>query len=137
MTSGGLVETAFYSRTYDEAFEMTVEARDYVADGLGADRDSATFGERSYFDCEVLRLTTRLSQVMAWLLVQRAVHAGEIGINEARHEERRLGGREVCFDNDHEVIDGLPPRFRSLMERSLRLYQRIARLDEMVARGGD
>ena len=92
VTSGGLVETAFYSRTYDEAFEMTVEARDYVADGLGADRDSATFGERSYFDCELLRLTTRLSQVMAWLLVQRAVHAGEIGINEARHEERRLGG---------------------------------------------
>ena len=80
MTSGGLVETAFYNRTYDEALEMTVEARDYVADVLTTDRDSAAFGERCYFDCEALRLTTRLSQMMAWLMVQRAVHAGEIAI---------------------------------------------------------
>jgi len=48
-----------------------------------------------------------------------------------------LGGREVCLDNDIEVIQSLPPRFRSLMERSLKLYQRIARLDDMVAQGGD
>ena len=54
MTSGGLVETAFYNRTYDEALEMTVEARDYVADVLITDRDSAAFGERCYFDCEAL-----------------------------------------------------------------------------------
>ena len=72
MTSGGLVETAFYNRTYDEALEMTVEARGYVADVLIADR--------RYFDCEALRLTTRLSQMMAWLMVQRAVHAVEIAI---------------------------------------------------------
>ena len=80
MTSGGLVETAYYNRTYDEALEMTVEARDYVADILIADRDSAEFGERCYLDCEALRLTTRLSQIMAWLMVRRAVHAGEIAI---------------------------------------------------------
>ena len=73
MTSGGLVETAFYNRTYDEAL-------DYVADVLIADCDSAAFGERCYFDCEALRLTTRLSQMMAWLMVQRAVHAVEIAI---------------------------------------------------------
>jgi len=47
-----------------------------------------------------------------------------------------LGGREVCLDNDIEVIESLPPRFRSLMKRSLKLYQRIARLDDMVAQGG-
>jgi len=134
VTSSGLVETTFYNRTYDEAFAMTVEARDYVAEGLAADREGVAFGERSLFDCEALRLTTRLSQVMAWLLVQRAVHAGEIGFSELHDESRRLGGREVCFDNDIEVVESLPPRFRSLMERSLKLYQRIARLDEMVAR---
>ena len=56
--------------------------------------------------------------------------------HEARHEARWLGGREVCLDNDIEVIESLPPRFYSLMERSLKLYQRIARLDDMVAQGG-
>ncbi|MBT3170671.1 MAG: hypothetical protein HN333_04475, partial [Rhodospirillaceae bacterium] len=63
MTSSGLVGTTFYSRTYDEAFELTVEARDYVADELNVDRETASFGERGYFDCEALRMTTRLSQV--------------------------------------------------------------------------
>ena len=135
MTSSGLVGTTFYNRTYDEALDLTVEARDYVADELNLDRESAAFGERGNFDCEALRMTTRLSQVMAWLMVQRAVHAGEIGIEEAREDERRLGGREVCFDNDTEILDNFPPHFRNLMERSLKLYQRIARLDEMVARG--
>lgn len=136
MTSGGLVETAFYNRTYDEALDLTIEARDYVAESLNADRENAAFGERGYFDCEALRMTTRLALVMAWLMVQRAVHEGEIGMDEAREEERRLGGRDVCFDNDAEIVDLLPPRFRDLMERSLKLYQRIARLDEMVARNG-
>ena len=65
VASSGLVGTTFYNRTYDEAFELTVEARDYVADGLQIDRESAAFYERSYFDCEALRRTTRLSQVMA------------------------------------------------------------------------
>jgi regulator of CtrA degradation len=134
VNKGGLVETAFYDRTYDEAFAMTVEARDYVADGMAADRDSVAFGVRGVFDCEALRLTTRLSQVMAWLLVQRAVYAGEISIGELRDESHRLGGRDVCFDNDIELLESMPPRFRSLLERSLKLYQRIARLDEMVAR---
>ncbi len=134
MTSSGLVETTFYNRTYDEALAMTVEARDYVAEGLAADRETVAFGDRSLFDCEALRLTTRLSQVMAWLLVQRAVHAGEIGIGELQDDSHRLDGREVCFDNDVELVESLLPRFRSLMERSLKLYQRIAGLDEMVAR---
>jgi regulator of CtrA degradation len=67
-------------------------------------------------------------------MVQRAVHAGEIGMEEAREEDHRLGGQEVCFDNDNEIVDLLPRHFRSLMERSLKLYQRISRLDEMVAR---
>mgnify|MGYP001185797102 FL=1 len=136
VASSGLVGTTFYNRTYDEAFELTVEARDYVADGLQIDRELAAFYERSYFDSEALRLTTRLSQVMAWLMVQCAVHAGEIDIDEAREDARRLGGREVCFDNDSDILDNFPPRFRNLMERSFKLYQRIARLDEMVARGG-
>jgi regulator of CtrA degradation len=134
VTSGGLVGTTFCNRTYDEAFDLTVEARDYVAEGLDLDRDEAAFGERGHFDCEALRMTTLLAQVMAWLMVQRSVHAGEIGMEEAREEDRQLGGQEVCFDNDNEIVDLLPRHFRSLMERSLKLYQRISRLDEMVAR---
>jgi regulator of CtrA degradation len=136
VSGGGLVETTFFSRTYDEALALVVEARDYLANNLATDRSGASFGDRLIYDCETLRLTTRLTQVMAWLFIQRAVHEGEISADEAKQEECRLGGREICLDNDPDMLAALPAHFGTLMERSLKLYQRIARLDEMVQRHG-
>ena len=135
-SGGGLVETTFFSRTYDEALVLVVEARDYLVNNLATDRGEASFGDRVIYDCETMRLTTRLTQVMAWLLIQRAVHEGEIGADEAKQEECRLGGREVCLDNDLDMVAALPAHLGALMGRSLTLYQRIARLDEMVGRHG-
>lgn len=137
MTRGGLVETTFFGRTYDEALQLVTEARDYFVNNMGMDRrGGANISDRLLYDCETLRLSTRLTQVMAWLLMQRAVHEGEIAFEDLVQEEYRLGGRDVCLDNDSDVLETLPPHLRSLMERSLKLYQRVARLDEMVRRHG-
>ena len=76
----------------------------------------------------------RLSQVMAWLLVRRAVTAGEIAEVDAVGEDYRLGGHEVCLDSAMHADQNLPPKVRSLLDRSYRLYQRVARLDELAAR---
>jgi len=135
--SGGLVGTTFFSRTYDDAVELVVEARDYFANDIGLDRSSVSFGNRLTYDCESFRLTARLTQVMAWLLLQRAIHEGEIEPEAARADEHRLSGNDVCLDDDADTLMLLPEKMRGLMDRSLKLYQRVARLDEMVARDGD
>ena len=71
--------------------------------------------------------------MMAWLLVQRAVHQGELSREEVRDDSWRLGGSEICLDEGALDPAQLPPYLSDLLRRSHRMYQRIARLDNMVA----
>lgn len=118
----------FLDGTYREALALTREARDYVALQERRDRAGLPPELQLLASCESLRLTARLTQVMAWLLLQRAVHAGEISPQEAREPHHRLGGREIC-QAAAAGADRLPPRLRELLGRSAELYQRVARLD--------
>lgn len=129
---GGFAATAFFSRTYDEAQGLTVEARDYARDEYECSRESP--GVSLLRSLESLRMTTRITQIMAWLLFQRAVHAGELTPQQAAAVPNRLGGQDICHDRHGESMADLPPAFRDLLLRSRKLYQRIARLDEMIAR---
>ena len=81
-----------------------------------------------------MRLTSRLTNMMAWLLVQRAVHQGELTREEFRDDDSwRLGGAEICLQEPEVDPELLPPYLYDLLRRSERLYSRIARLDGMVA----
>lgn len=122
----------FFDRTYEEAFALLVEARDYLADRQQQATDQLTPQHQLIAGCETMRLTSRLVQVMAWLMVQRAVHAGEIDPVEADAPQRRLGGHDVCAEPGPWDVSGLPRRLRLLLDRSHALYNRVARLDEMV-----
>jgi regulator of CtrA degradation len=128
-----IANTAYFSRTFDEALALVVEARDYVAGRLAFDREVGGTVHQLTCDGETLRLTARLTHVMAWLFIQRAFHAGEITAEEMRKSEHRLGGHDVCLADDPEIAARLPKRLRALSSRSLALYQRIARLDEAAA----
>jgi len=126
--------TEFFSRTFDETLALLVEARNYVDGGGRADSADLPLGDRLRFALESMRVTSRLSQVMAWLLTQKAVHAGEIPRTETAKSEHRLSGRSICLDDRAELSAGLPPRLCELLDQSHRLYVRVARLDEMVRR---
>lgn len=128
------VHTAFFGRTYDEAMGLLIEARNYViADDLRPPA-AAQPADRLILCCETMRLTARLTHVMAWLLAQKAVHAGEITLAEAAAEPFALGGRTTCL-SEHPGIAALGDDWLTgLLDRSLRLYIRVSRLDEMVRR---
>src|SRR5438270_12412242 len=123
--------TAFFSKTYDETMGLLVEVRDYVAHDQKRDRDELAPSAGALLSCEALRVTARLTQVMAWLLAQKAIHAGELSTEEVIERHDRLTDIAVCMDEEPEdEVMGLPARFRELLERSHRLYIRVARLDE-------
>ena len=124
--------TTFFYRTYDEALSLLTEVRNYVAD---PDADAAgplSTNMRMAQCCETMRMTARLIHVMAWLLAQRAVHAGEITLEESVSEKFSLGGRRICLEESpyRSCIEDQP--LCALSDRSLRLYVRISRLDTMV-----
>jgi regulator of CtrA degradation len=131
----GSLTTAFFSKTYDETLAMLEEAHGYlrhchpIADEL--DQPLGILIVRT----EAFRLSSRLMQAAAWLLVQRAVHNGEIDPDEARHDPKyRLGARKVCRDDSMHGHPAIPGPLLDLLERSLNLYVRIERLDGMQQR---
>ncbi|MEE8532124.1 MAG: DUF1465 family protein [Alphaproteobacteria bacterium] len=134
-TGSGLAATTFFSKTYDETCAMLREARDYfvVAEILVRDRPVTGLVNAQ----EALRVTARLGHIMAWLLIQRAVHAGEMTREESRNESHRLARHPVCLDAGGEDEPALPAELRDLLARSRTLYRRVTRLDDMVARADD
>ncbi len=124
--------TACFSKSYDETRDLLIDARDYlrVMEPVRWGRLAVSLAH----SLETTRLTTRLTHIMAWLLVQRAVDAGEISRQEAREEAHRLGGHSVCLDVGAENSLALPRQLRALLQRSRMLYQRVARLEEMLLR---
>ena len=134
MLSSASVKTAFFGRTYDEAMGLLVEARNYVAVNELRALPVLTPSDRLLLCCETMRLTTRLTHIMAWLLAQRAVHAGEITLAESAAEPYVLGGAKTCLTVTDEVERLGDQWLITLLERSHRLYIRVSRLDEMVKR---
>jgi len=111
---------------YVEAMLLADEARAYF-DVVGrAERDSLEALSRVTFSCESLKVTTRLMHIIAWLLTQRAVQAGELTPGDALSPSRRLGDAP---ESDRETLDAMPPQARSIITTSVELHRRVARLD--------
>lgn len=81
---------------------------------------------------EISRVTTRVSHCMAWLLARKAVNAGEMSESESRSDAWRLGDHDVC-EATGDADAALGPVLQNLSDRSLALYERIARLDQDLA----
>ncbi len=126
--------TAFFSKTYDEALALLVEARNYVAYEEASDRADLGLVHRLAMACETTRMTARITHIMSWLLFQKAIYAGEIGRAPADLEQCRLGGHKICLAEEPHWYETLPSRLRFLLDRSRHLYVRVARLDELLAR---
>jgi regulator of CtrA degradation len=111
---------------YTEAMLLADEARAYFDEAGRAEREALDPLIRVGFSCESLKVTTRLMHVIAWLLTQRAVDAGELKPREALDPARRLGHAPQF---DAHLVDALPKRARSLVDASVNLHRRVGLLD--------
>ncbi|MDH3241804.1 MAG: DUF1465 family protein [Alphaproteobacteria bacterium] len=131
----GDAATAFFEKTYEEATNLLVEARDYIAIEEPADLDQMIASDRLRLTRETTRLTARLTTIMAWLLARKAVLAGELTQAEAARPPYVLERNKTLADGDPAAYDDLPQLLSDLMARSHRLYVRVTRLDELVQSG--
>lgn len=119
----------FLGRAYDETLGLLMSARHYCSAVQPGERLKDERNDRIQLNCEAMRLTTRLAQVMAWLLAQRAVDVGELSPAQARAPKYRLSAHEICLVDTTERARALSPKLGDLMARSLELFERVARLD--------
>ena len=126
--------SALFERTFDEGMALVEECARYL-DGKGRD-ESRSLPRKSalVYAGESMRVTTRLMQAASWLLIQRAVHDGDMTPEDAASDRYRLGAREICMGKREEGVDALPKKLLDLLDRSESLYRRIARLDDILFR---
>ncbi|MDH5555810.1 MAG: DUF1465 family protein [Alphaproteobacteria bacterium] len=123
--------TMYFRGTYDEAFDLLVEARNYVRNDVLAFKYADNPPDPVAMTQETLRLTSRITQVMAWVMAERAMHEGEIGEEEFVKDKYRLEGQAVCLKRAIDDMDeDMPEGLHDLLNRSYSLYSRIMRLDE-------
>ena len=112
---------------YVEAMVLADEARSYFDRHGREERLALDPLVRVGFSCESLKVTTRLMHVIAWLLTQRAVEAGELSPQQARTPTRRLGD---AAESDPALLEKMPEAALALVQSSSDLYARVQRLEE-------
>ncbi len=121
----------FLPSVFNETLALLFDAHHYFQHRPTAEESR---GEgTAFYASEMTRITMRLTSVMAWIMVRRAIHAGRLDAQKASRDYR-LEGKALCHAHDAEVLAKLPNHMIYLSERSLSLYERVARLD-MLAYG--
>ena len=121
-----------FEKVFKEGMSLVEETANYL-DGPGRldarvlDRHGAIA-----YATESMRLTTRLMQLASWLLLQRAIGAGELTIEDARKENHRISLNDIGRGHDLVGADTLPDALKELVNRSLTLHLRIHKLDSMI-----
>ncbi|UYY58842.1 DUF1465 family protein [Sphingomonas sp. S2-65] len=127
--SASLIHRRLVDSLYTEAMLLADEARGYF-DLVGrGERQELEALNRVAFSCESLKVTTRLMHIIAWLLTQRAVEAGEITQRDALSPSRRLG---EAPDSDPDTLSVMPAQAAAIIRTSVTLYGRVARLDQSL-----
>ena len=135
---GARAASPMVRRLFDDAMAAVVATTLYLENQGLAEQRRLEGRDAILFVAESLRMTTRLMEVVAWLLAQRAVEAGEITMEEAVGPRFRLGmaedGQEPVqrWRGGEDGFAALPPRFRELVEGSHGLHARVERLERLL-----
>lgn len=123
-----------FKSLYADGMGLVEETAEYL-DNTGRSASKALPRIASIlYSAESMRLTTRLMQLASWLLLQRAVNNGEMTRDQAKSEKSKVRLESFNCDRSAAGWDELPEAFRDLIERSLRLQNRVALLDREIYR---
>jgi regulator of CtrA degradation len=124
-----LVESQGFGSLFREGMALIEETAAYL-DGTGRAeaKDLSRLASLAYAT-ESMRLTTRLMQIAAWLLLQRAVNEGELDPTQVREDKHRIKLQSLSTARSGTGYDELPEKLKELVDRSVRLQTRVTHLD--------
>ena len=125
------------SGTFDALFRdgmSLVEETAAYLDGVGREDSRALPRVAALaYASESMRLTTRLMQIASWLLLQRAVNAGEMSSLDAAKDKRRSRRAwQTTLTVKSDTAAGLPAMLLTLVDKSIQLQSRVQRLDAVI-----
>jgi regulator of CtrA degradation len=127
-----LARSQNFDRLFQEGMSLVEEAAAYL-DGVGRGESRALPRQAALtYATESMRLTTRLMQLASWLLLQRAVNQGEMSRAQAATDKHKVKLSRQGASAAGEAFDALPSRLQELIGQSLRLQERVIRLDALL-----
>ncbi len=121
----------FVDKAYRDTLRLLEEVRDYVAGPLKDEAVALVPQVRATLMHELSKVTLRLTDAMAWLLLQKAVAADEIDAEAAA--ERAAGASQEAGNDDGSGEDAdlgsLPLAARGLIDRSRRVSAGVVQLE--------
>lgn len=126
-------DSAFTERLFQEAVCLLQETREYMQWQAPLDLNSLSMQDSLFLSCEVTRVTARLTEIVAWLLAEKAKQMGQIHELGPLHSKPRLSGDEICIaDSSNTCPVPIPPRLHELLDKTRNLYLRLLRLEKML-----
>jgi regulator of CtrA degradation len=119
-------------KVYDDVYALLLEARGYMAYIAPMLRERMQPDDRLFVTYQSTRLTSRLLEMMSWLMAQKAIHNREISALEARNQGFIISNDAICGRSDEETSTTIPEGLRSMLKRSATIYERLARLDGLA-----
>lgn len=130
-----LVGSNAFHELFEQGMSLVETTAEYLdKDGREAAKDLPRAGAMAYAT-ESMRLTTRLMQLASWLLLQRAVHEGEMTLEQAAQEKAKVRINGLSSSVQGPGWDDLPQTLRELVAASLELQTRVQRLDGIFYTG--
>jgi regulator of CtrA degradation len=118
--------------TYKDVHDLLCEAKNYIKFVLPGLRQHAKVQDRLAMTYHATRLTSRLLEMMSWLLAQRAVQKGEMSSEDATAMGFTITNDDICRFQEEEASEKLPDGLRILLKRSNDIYVRLGRLDAQM-----
>jgi regulator of CtrA degradation len=121
-----------FDAIFKEGMALVERTASYL-DGPGRKEARALRGPVSVlYATESMRLTTRLLELASWLMIRRALKAGEISTEEAQVKRERVRLRAPGRPSHVKGFTELPEGLRALIEASFALNDRIVQLDRAM-----
>lgn len=120
-----------FDALYRQGMGLIEEVAAYL-DGDGRTQSKGLTRDASFvYATESMRLTTRLMQLASWLLLQRAVHEGEITAENARDEKQKVKFLATPSTRGGPGWEDLPASLTEYIAKGDRLFERVMQFDKM------
>ncbi len=123
-------DRAFIDKFYQEALALLQESRIYMNNQATNDLNSLSPDYSLHISSEITRVTTRLTEVIAWLLMHRATCGTDY--LKLHKPSPHLSAELNCIEDS--VANSpypLPLELRELLTKTRNLYLRLLRLEDM------
>lgn len=125
------IDTRFIDSIFNNANKLIRETHNYIKWQAPLDIEYKSREELFKMSCEAMRVAVRMTQIMGWLMLQKAILEGDISRKEIFSSNCHILQGKMCLESSSEIDQQIPPRLRELLKESRQLYLQIMKLEEI------